>query len=575
MKQLTAVCEGTTLMSTLLTLHNPRATREYYARGIWKDDTFYTLAAGHAKARPQDYAARDVRRRLTWQELVDEVDRVAALLHGMGLRRGDRVAIWLPSCVESIAVYLACSRNGYVCCPSLHKNHTVQNIVDLLNQVQCKVLFTRVGYGCDVSGRSIVERMNDVASLQQVVLVRQEAAVAGQGRVCAYADATPNLPPAPIDTDPDKILYLAFTSGTTGNPKGVMHSDNTLLANGRAMVADWNFNSNTIMLTLSAMSHHIGTVALEQSLVAGAELVVSDSSVPAQWLDLILETQAEYLLGVPTHGIDLLKEIHQRNLKSMGKAKVFYLSGSVIPPWVAQEFFNLGVVPQNAFGMSENGSHHYTVPADAEPVIVGTCGRSCHGYETRIWKQDNPDVEAAPGEIGELGGRGGLLMLGYFNNQAATEESFNRDGWFLTGDLGSIDESGCLRIVGRKKEMVIRGGRNIYPGIIEDLAHNHPHIRKAAVFPVPDPRLGEKACLGLIWDGPQPPDNVAVLQYLYDNGLSKYDMPEYVLLVESFPMTASGKILKRELTRQVVAGELEPQPVFWRAGAMETGVAAS
>ncbi|WP_397474126.1 class I adenylate-forming enzyme family protein [Pusillimonas sp.] len=562
-------------MSTLLTLHNPRTAHGYYASGIWKEDTFYTLAARNALEHPQGYAARDIRRRLTWPELVQEVDRVSAVLHAMGLRRGDRVAVWLPSCVESIAIFLACSRNGYVCCPSLHKNHTVQGIVDLLNQVQCKVLFTRLGYGCDVTGRSIVDRMVDVPSLKQVVLVRQEVDPAAGGQVSSYPQAGLDLELAPVDTDPDKILYLAFTSGTTGNPKGVMHSDNTLLANGRAMVADWGFTPNTTMLTLSAMSHHIGTVALEQSVIAGAELVVSDSSVPSQWLDLIIESKAEYLLGVPTHGIDLLKEIHQRRLETMGHAKVFYLSGSVIPPWVAQEFFNLGVVPQNAFGMSENGSHHYTVPDDGEAVIVGTCGRSCHGYETRIWKQDDPDVQAEPGEIGELGGRGGLLMLGYFDNQNATEESFNSDGWFLTGDLGSIDESGCLRIVGRKKEMVIRGGRNIYPGIIEDLAHNHPHIRKAAVFPVPDPRLGEKACLGMIWDGPQPPDHVAVLQYLYESGLSKYDMPEYVLLTTSFPMTASGKILKRELTRAVMAGELSPEPVFWRAGAIEAGVAAS
>ena len=166
-------------------------------------------------------------------------------------------------------------------------------------------------------------------------------------------------------------------------------------------------------------------------------------------------------------------------------------------------------------------------------------------------------------------------MLGYFDNQKATEESFNKDGWFLTGDLGTIDENGCLRIVGRKKEMVIRGGRNIYPGIIEDLAHSHPHIRKAAVFPVPDDRLGEKACLGMIWEGAEKPDYLAVLQYLYESGLSKYDMPEYVALITEFPMTASGKILKRELTRAVVDGELVPEAVFWKAKPIEAGSTVS
>lgn len=563
--------------ASLLTLHNPRQAQEFYARGIWQEETFYTLMAQNARLYPDGYAARDKHRRLTWPELVQEVDRVSGVLHGLGLRRGDRVAVWLPSCVESIVVFLACSRNGYVCCPSLHKNHTVQNIVDLLGQVRCKVVFTRLGYGSDVTGKSLVDRMADVPSLQRVILVRSDPGQHGDltTQVSEYPASDIDVELAPVDTDPDKVLYLAFTSGTTGNPKGVMHSDNTLLANGRSMVADWGYTPDSIMLTLSAMSHHIGTVALEQSIVAGSELVVSDSSVPSQWLEWILESKATYLLGVPTHGIDLLKEVHHRQLKALGQVKVFYLSGSVIPPWVAQEFFNLGVVPQNAFGMSENGTHHYTLPKDAEPVIVGTCGRSCNGYETRIWQQDDTDAEAAPGEIGELGGRGGLLMLGYFDNQKATEESFNKDGWFLTGDLGTIDEDGCLRIVGRKKEMVIRGGRNIYPGIIEDLAHSHPHIRKAAVFPVPDPRLGEKACLAMIWEGEAPPDYLSVLQYLYENGLSKYDMPEYVVLLNEFPMTASGKILKRELTRMVVAGELAPESVLWRARPAEAGAALS
>ncbi|RII83413.1 class I adenylate-forming enzyme family protein [Neopusillimonas maritima] len=569
-------------MNTLLTMHNPRQTRAYYASGVWQNDTFYTLLEGNAKRYPEGYAVRDKHRRLTWPQFQEEVTRVAGALHQLGLRRGDRVAVWLPSCVESVVIFLACSRNGYVCCPSLHKNHTVQDIVNLLNQVRCKVLFTQPGYAADLTGKSILDRIADIPSLKQIMLVGEDGAQANvPGPAAGSAEPAPvsgypapeaPLIESPVDDDPDKVLYLAFTSGTTGNPKGVMHSDNTLLANGRAMVADWGHTADTIMLTLSAMSHHIGTVALEQSIVTGAELVVSDSSDPAKWMDWILVSKATYLLGVPTHGIDLLKEARTRNLKSLGDVEVFYLSGSVIPPWVAQEFFNLGVKPQNTFGMSENGSHHYTQPADSEPIIVGTCGRCCQGYETRIWRQDNPDVEAETGEIGELGGRGGLLMLGYFDNQTATETSFNNQGWFLTGDLGTIDESGCLRIVGRKKEMVIRGGRNIYPGLIEDLAHSYPLIRKAAVFPVPDPRLGEKACLALIWEGTAAPDYVSILQYLYENGLSKYDMPEYILVVDAFPMTASGKILKRELTRAVVAGEFKPEPVHWRANRPRTEV---
>src|SRR4029078_8950334 len=127
-----------------------------------------------------------------------------------------------------------------------------------------------------------------------------------------------------------------------------------------------------------------------------------------------------------------------------------------------------------------------------------TSGRACDGYELRIWRQDDPDTEAAPGEIGEIGGRGASLMLGYFDDQEATEAAFNAEGWFMTGDLGWLDEAGYLHITGRKKDVIIRGGRNIYPANIEALALRCEGIDNAAAFALPDVRLGERVCLVIV-----------------------------------------------------------------------------
>jgi acyl-CoA synthetase len=197
-------------------------------------------------------------------------------------------------------------------------------------------------------------------------------------------------------------------------------------------------------------------------------------------------------------------------------------------------------------------------------VITGTCGKSCAAYEIRIWEPEKPDVEAAPGEVGEIGGRGGMLMLGYFNNQFATESSFNRSGWFLSGDLGRFDDAGNLEIVGRKKDLIIRGGHNIHPAHIEEYAHRHPAVWKAAAFGVSDERLGEKVCLAVICHD-NPPEAEEMLSHLAREGLSKFDMPEYFIVTPVFPMTASGKILKRELVQWVESGRLQPQPVRFRA----------
>jgi acyl-CoA synthetase len=304
-------------------------------------------------------------------------------------------------------------------------------------------------------------------------------------------------------------------------------------------------------------------VALEQSLIAGFELVVNDPQPGTKPLDWIVATGATYVMGVPTHAIDILADMKRRGLDRLGKVALFYMAGSIIPPEAAQAFLAMGIKPQNIYGMTENGSHQYTLPDDDAEVITSTCGRACHGYETRLFDQENPDLDARPGEIGEIGTRGALLMLGYFDNQAATENSFNAGGWFMSGDLGRFDARGNLQIVGRKKDLIIRGGYNIHPGRIEGLALKHPGVLKAAAFPVADTRLGERVCLAVIpRDGARlAPEEL--LEHLHATGLSKYDMPEYFIGMDAFPLTASGKILKRELVEWVKSGRISPAPVRW------------
>jgi acyl-CoA synthetase len=549
-------------LSTILSLLSPRDARRYYEEGVWRRDTLYALLSRHAAQRPNDYALRDARVRLTWGELLSWVDAVAERLHLDGVCRGQRVSVWLPSRAESVVTLLACARNGYVCSPSLHQNYTAAEIVQLLERSRSVAVVMQPGYGADADQTDIV------AAARTVPFMKAVYSVPGPGgrdpRVLPYPAADTGLRPslAP-DDDPDRIIYLAFTSGTTGAPKGVMHSHNTLLANGRAMVEDWFHDHRTILLSMSPMSHHIGTVAVEQMLAAGLELVVDDPPAGSKPLDWIVETGATYVMGVPTHAIDALAEVRRRGLDTIGAVRTFYMAGAPIPREVAQSFLDLGIKPQNIYGMTENGSHQYTLPTDDAITIVETCGRAARGYETRIFSQENADVELRAGEVGEIGTRGALLMLGYFDNQTATEESFNRDGWFMSGDLGTLDERGCLRFVGRKKDLIIRGGHNIHPARLEDLAHRHPVVLRAAAFGVPDERLGEKVCLALIARAGERVTADAMLEHLHAVGLSKYDMPEYFIVLDAFPLTASGKILKRELVQWAKSGRIRPEPIRW------------
>jgi acyl-CoA synthetase len=531
-----------------LTLHHPAQAQRYYEAGLWRAATFYSLLAAHAAARPSAIALQDGRRALSWLELRQWVDGVGAEFRARGLAGGDRVSIWMSNRAEAIVTFLACAREGLACNPSLHRTFTCAEIGRLIERLSARVLVTEPGWGAEGARGDLDAVLAGVPS-SPVVFTPHD-----------FPRPGPNARPA--STDADRIAYLAFTSGTTGMPKCVMHSHNTLLANARDLVRDWGHGPDTVLLSLSPLSHHIAWVGVAQWLLAGCRFVTNDPPAGKGALDWIVETGATYVMGVPTHAMDVLAEQRARGIGKLGAVSTFYMAGAAIPPSVAAAFVAQGIKPQNVYGMTESSSHQYTHPGDDTDTIVETCGRGGPAYEVRLFDPADRDREVGVGEVGEIGGRGALLMLGYFDNQAATESSFNREGWFLSGDLGVMDARGNLKIVGRSKDLIIRGGHNIYPAHIEALALRHEGVVRAACFPVADERLGERVCIAV--SGTVAPE--ALLAHLGAEGLSRYDMPEYFVRVEAFPLTASGKILKRELVEMVRRGELAPAPVRYRPG---------
>ncbi len=553
------------MTNTVLSLLDLPSARTFYQSGFWQADTIYSLARRSAETTPEKTAVRESRRSVTYRDLVDAADRLAAALRARGLRRGMRVAAWLSSRVETAVVVLACSRNGYVCCPSLHRDHTVGEIVALLRRMNAAALVAERGYGADADRADLFGQAAGVESLRLVLpLEPREGSQGVDGRLF------PDLPaadPGEAPSDPDSVVYLAFTSGTTGEPKGVMHSDNTLLAPVRALAADWSLDADATVYSLSPLSHNLGFGAMVLALTRGAELVVHDLPGGASLAARLAETGATFMFGVPTHAMDLLTEMRLPGSAALDRLRGFRISGAPVPPVVAQELIEHGIVPQSGYGMTEAGSHHYTRPDDDPDLIVGTSGRACAGYEVRIFSKEDPEVELPAGEVGQVGGRGASLMLGYFGDQLVTESSFNASGWFMTGDLGWMDDQGYLRITGRKKDLIIRGGHNIYPSRIENLALRHGDVAQAAVIPVPDERLGEKVCLVVTGVDGRDVDPQQLLAHLDAVGLSKYDMPEYFAQVSAMPLMPSGKVLKRRLQEMVTDDTLTPTPIRFRSPA--------
>jgi acyl-CoA synthetase len=552
------------MTNPILTLLSKARLEQEYASGYWRDDTIFSLASRWAALSPDKIAVRDRTGSVTYGDLVGRANALANRLLEAGLRPGHRVAVWLPSRIETAIAFLACSRDGYVCCPSLHRDHTTADVLELLQRMRAAAFVGEVGYGADAATRDIFGHLGDVLTLKQVFRLLP-AGRSGHQEANGPLSASDTGAGEGVNADPNAVVYLAFTSGTTGRPKGVMHSDNTLLANARAMIADWQFDARTIIYTMSPLSHNLGLGSLVMSIATGGELVIHDVPRGASMLDRIVEVGATFIVGVPTHAMDLLGEIKARGVAAPKTVKGFRISGAAAPKALVAELLHHGIVPQSGYGMTEAGSHHYTRMNDDPDKIVQTSGRVCDSYEVKIWSRDNADVELPVGEVGQIGGRGSTLMLGYFDDQSANDEAFNASGWFMTGDLGRLDADGYLQITGRKKDLIIRGGHNIYPARIENLAMQHPAVARAAVLPVPDQRLGEKVCLAVALRTGQAVEPDELLAHLNRLGLSRYDMPEYYLQLDEIPLTASGKILKLGLAAQLLDGTITPVAVRWTA----------
>jgi len=256
------------MTGALLTLLNAQSLAAYTAAGFWGDETLYAIAARHARSTPNRFAVRDRHRRLTYAALIEAANRLAGSLAGRGIRSGQRVAVWLPSRIETAIVLLACSRNGYVCCPSLHRNHTTAEIIALVDRMRAAAIIADPGFGADSDRHDLFGELADRDFLRWTHRI-------GPADAAPFADFPDEQIEIPASHDPNQIVYLPFTSGTTGTPKGVLHSDNTLLATARMMMRDWRLEG-AVLYTLSPLSHNLGLGALITALAGGGELVLHD-----------------------------------------------------------------------------------------------------------------------------------------------------------------------------------------------------------------------------------------------------------------------------------------------------------
>ncbi|MEU6137487.1 AMP-binding protein [Nocardioides sp. NPDC047086] len=532
------------------------ATAERWrADGWWEDRSVRSILTDAARKHPDRLAlvgrrSDGSRITRTYAEFDHNAHRAAEVFAHLGVGQGDAVVLMLPNWVEYAELVFGINEVGgiYAGIPVAYGERQAAAV---LRRSKAKVLVIpsrwRSNQHLEMSRRLRAE----IPTLEHVVVLDDDETGLQPGETLwsDHADAPARTFP---DPDPDRICYLGFTSGTTGEPKGAMHSHNSLVYAARMQgrhVGPGVFGDPLVQLVASPAGHHTGFIwGILFTAVFGGTGVHVDRWDPAWGVDIIREEGVTTFFGAPT----FLQDMMRTDLAGDPDCPLscLIIAGAPVPRTLpAKAGAALGAYVAPAWGMTECSIILSCTP-DEPDAIQHTDGSVFEGSEVKVVNDAGDKV--APGEIGELLIRGPALCYGYFDRPDATEESFDPELWFRTGDRAGIDTNGWVSLAGRSKDIIIRGGENIPVTDVESVIFDHPDVLNAAVVGIPDDRLGERICAVVVVQDGRPELSVASLaDHLVGQGLSKHYLPERVICLPELPMTPSGKIQKVKLREMV------------------------
>ena len=524
----------------------PELERAYVEGGWWTKDTLGAMVARQLAAHPASTVAIWSRSR-GWQgsyaDIDDEARRLVGLLRAMGVQPGDAVAFQLPNWREAVVSFAALALGGYVLVPIVHI-YGRKEVAFILEQSGAVAYLSPLAYG-HVDYRGIVETAAPGSLRLHVVVGDAEIPRSSTGlarigwAACARCSPAADLP----EVEPDDVAVLAYTSGTTSDPKGVIHDHRTMLSELRHM-EQWLDPAKPTLMG-SPVAHATGMIgAVLGPLAIGQSIHLIDRWDPAHALEVMLEAGIGGGAGASVFLASLLDHpdftpAHAARMERVG------LGGAPVPVALAERAAAHGIAIIRAYGSTEHPSTtgcQFDDPADRRHR---TDGRACASVELRLVDAEGASVPA--GTPGEILSRGPDLCLGY-TDPALTAAAFDAEGWYRTGDIGVLDERGFLTITDRVKDVIIRGGENVSAAEIEEALLTLKGVAEIAVVAVPDPRLGEHACaIVRMLPGAVPVTLDDLTAHLSRVGLARQKWPEQLRVVDDFPRTPSGKIRKVDL----------------------------
>jgi cyclohexanecarboxylate-CoA ligase len=522
----------------------PNLVKHYVAQGWWANDTLHGWLSGHAKARPDALALQSDDVTITFMQLHERVEALAAGLYALGIRPGDVVAVQLPNNHEFVLTYLAICRLGGVM-STLYLPHREAEFRSLLMFARAKAVVVGANQGDFSPVATGVALRETLPSLEHVIIASGNAVE--DGTVSLEHLCTGDAPlPAHIEPHGADPFLLLFTSGTTSAPKAVPLSYQNMLSNVRLSAPEHQLDASDTILSAPPFGHLYALYSLHLALWTGATTALLPVFSPPALAACLRKHQPTALFSAPAHmaaclGLGLLDE------QILSHLKLVVMSGSAVPQSVARALQGLmpaGTVSQ-LWGMTETQAGLYTRPGDTLDVVAGSAGRPSPGTEARIVADDASVL--GPGTQGELQIRGCLLFPGYLDNPDANAACFSQDGWFCTGDLARQDAHGNITITGRIKDVINRGGVKYNPRDVEDLLDQHEDVSAAAIVPIPDAVLGERACCFITTAAGSTPTLESLCAYLTRQGISKVKLPEHLVVVDEMPLTPTRKIIKSRL----------------------------
>lgn len=536
-------------MKVTLTFNEQRRAA-YRQQGLWGDASLADYWQQTARAMPDKIAVVDNHGASYTYSALDHAARcLANWMLAKGIESGDRIAFQLPGWCEFTVIYLACLKIGAVSVPLLPSWREAE-LVWVLNKCQAKMFFAPTLFKQTRPVDLILPLQNQLPQLQQIVGVDKLAPATSSLSLSQIIADNTSLTTA-ITTHGDELAAVLFTSGTEGLPKGVMLTHNNILASERAYCVRLNLTWQDVFMMPAPLGHATGFLhGVTAPFLIGARSVLLDIFTPDACLALLEQQRCTCMLGATPFVYDLLNLL-EKQPADLSALRFFLCGGTTIPKKVARECQQRGIKLLSVYGSTESSPHAVVNLDDPLSRFMHTDGYAAAGVEIKV--VDDARKTLPPGCEGEEASRGPNVFMGYFDEPELTARALDEEGWYYSGDLCRMDEAGYIKITGRKKDIIVRGGENISSREVEDILLQHPKIHDTCVVAMPDERLGERSCAYVVLKAPHHSLSLEeVVAFFSRKRVAKYKYPEHIVVIEKLPRTASGKIQKFLLRKDIM-----------------------